>query len=162
MTESYVPADESVPVLETTVGSILQAAAADSADMLALIEGVDAVDERRTWTFAELLVDAERIARALAHRFDKGERVAVWAPNIAEWVLLEYACGLAGIILVTVNPAYQSQELEYVLEQSRSAGLFYLPNFRGNNMSDHLHSVLPELPEIREVVSGVVAQLAQQ
>ena len=153
LTESYVPADESVPVLETTVGSILQAAAADSADMLALIEGVDAVDERRTWTFAELLVDAERIARALAHRFDKGERVAVWAPNIAEWVLLEYACGLAGIILVTVNPAYQSQELKYVLEQSRSAGLFYLPNFRGNNMSDHLHSVLPELPEIREVVS---------
>ena len=153
LTESHAPADESAPVLETTVGSILRAAAADSGDMLALIEGIDAIDERRTWTFAELLTDAERIARALAHRFDKGERVAVWAPNVAEWVLMEYACGLAGLILVTVNPAYQPQELKYVLEQSRSSGVFYLPNFRGNNMSDHRHAVRPDLPEIREVVS---------
>ncbi len=153
LTESYVPADQSATVLETTVGSILRDAAADSPGEIALIEGVEIADERRTWTYAELLADAERIAHGLAHRFDKGERVAVWAPNIAEWVLLEFACGLAGVVLVTVNPAYQAQELKYVLEQSRSAGVFYLPNFRGNNLSDHLHSVLPDLTEIREVVS---------
>ncbi len=153
LTESYYPADESSPVLETTVGSILREAAADSGDMIALIEGIENPDERRTWTFAELLADSERIARALVHRFAKGERVAVWAPNIAEWVLMEYACGLAGVVLVTVNPSYQPQELKYVLEQSRSAGVFYLPNFRGNNLSDHLDSVLPDLTEMREVVS---------
>lgn len=153
LTKSYFPADESVPVLETTVGSILREAAADSADKIALVEGIDNVDGRRTWTFSELLTESERIARALAHRFDKGERVAVWAPNIAEWVLMEYACGLAGVVLVTVNPSYQPQELKYVLEQSRSAGVFYLPNFRGNNLSGHLDSVLPGLTEMREVVS---------
>ena len=150
---SYVAPDTSDPVLETTVGSILREAAADSPDALALVEGIEDVSARRTWTFSQLLTDAERIGRALAHRFDKGDRVAVWAPNIAEWVLMEYGCGLAGVVLVTVNPAYQAEELKYVLEQSRSAGVFYLPNFRGNNMASHLESILPDLPDLREVVS---------
>jgi len=150
---SYVAADTSQPVLETTVGSILREAAADSPDALALVEGIEDPSARRTWTFAQLLADSERVARALAHRFDKGDRVAVWAPNIAEWVLMEYGCALAGVVLVTVNPAYQSQELKYVLEQSRSSGVFYLPNFRGNNMSGHLEEILPDLPNLREVVS---------
>lgn len=153
LTESYFPADESAAVLETTVGSILRQAAVDSADQLALVEGIEDAAKRRTWTFAELLADAERIGLALANRFEKGERVAVWAPNISEWVLLEYACALSGVVLVTVNPAYQAQELKYVLEQSRAAGIFYLPNFRGNPMGGHLDSVLPDLPDLREVVS---------
>ena len=151
--ESYVPADTSSPVLETTVGSVLRQAATDAPDGLALVEGIPDAAARRTWTFSELLADSERVARALAHRFDKGERVAVWAPNIAEWVLMEYGCALAGLVLVTVNPAYQAQELRYVLEQSRSSGVFYLPEFRGNPMRGHLESVLPDLPDIREVVS---------
>ena len=129
LTESYVPADTSSPVLETTVGGILREAAAKAPDTVALIEGVPG--ERRTWTYAELLTDAERVARALAARFEKGDRVAVWAPNIPEWVLLEYGAGLAGVVLVTVNPAYQPKELEYVLRQSRSSGIFYLRSFRG-------------------------------
>ncbi|MFB0902298.1 MAG: hypothetical protein QMA93_05510, partial [Acidimicrobiales bacterium] len=61
LTKSYFPADESVPVLETTVGSILREAAADSADKIALVEGIDNVDGRRTWTFSELLAESERI-----------------------------------------------------------------------------------------------------
>ena len=108
LTESYVPADTSSPVLETTVGGILRDAAARAPDQVALIEGVPG--ERRSWTYAELLADAERVARALAARFAKGDRVAVWAPNIPEWVLLEYGAGLAGVVLVTVNPAYQPKE----------------------------------------------------
>ncbi len=153
LTESYVAADTSVPVLDTTVGSILRDAAAAAPDHLALVQGIDDAAARRTWTYAELLADAERVARALADRFEKGERVAVWAPNIPEWILLEYGCALAGVVMVTVNPAFQAEELQYVLSQSRSAGIFYLPTFRGNPMGNHLHDVVPELPNLREVIS---------
>ena len=79
--------------------------------------------------------------------------MAIWAPNIAEWVLVEYGAGLAGVVLVTVNPAYQPGELKYVLGQSRSSGICYLPSFRGNPMEESLKSVLDELPDIREVIS---------
>ena len=150
LTESHVPADTSSPVLETTVGGILREAAAEAPDTVALIEGVPG--ERRSWTYAELLADAERVARALAARFEKGERVAVWAPNIPEWVLLEYGAGLAGVVLVTVNPAYQPKELEYVLRQSRSSGIFYLRSFRGNPMEESLKQVAVGLPELREII----------
>ena len=150
LTESYVPADTSSPVLETTVGGILRDAAARAPDRVALIEGVPGA--RRSWTFAELLADAERVARALAARFAKGDRVAVWAPNIPEWVLLEYGAGLAGVVLVTVNPAYQAKELEYVLRQSRSSGIFYLRSFRGNPMEESLRQVADGLPELRELI----------
>ena len=150
LTESYVPADTSSPVLETTVGGILREAAARAPDRVALIEGVPG--ERRSWTYAELLADAERVARALAARFAKGDRVAVWAPNIPEWVLLEYGAGLAGVVLVTVNPAYQPKELEYVLRQSRSSGIFYLRSFRGNPMEESLRQVADGLPELRELI----------
>ena len=153
LTESYVSADTGSPVLETTVGSVLREAVALAPDSLALVEGIGDAAARRTWTFAELLADAETIARALVARFDKGERIAVWAPNISEWILMEYGCALAGVVLVTVNPAYQAQELKYVLEQSGAAGVFYLPTFRGNPMGGHLDTVLPDLPDLREVVS---------
>ncbi len=150
LTESRVPADTSSPVLETTVGSILRDAAEKAPDQAALIEGVPG--GRRSWTYAELLADAERVARALALRFRKGDRVAVWAPNIPEWVLLEYGAGLAGVILVTVNPAYQPKELEYVLRQSRSSGIFHLRTFRGNPMEESLKQVAGGLPELREII----------
>ncbi len=152
LTESLLPADTSSPVLDTTVGSILREAAALRPDGLALVEGIADVAARRAWTFAELLRDSETVARALASRFEKGERVAVWAPNIPEWVMMEYGCALAGVVLVTVNPAFQAQELRYVLEQSKASGIFYLPAHRGNSLQGHLDAVLPDLPLLREVV----------
>ena len=152
LSESAVAADTSTPVLETTVGGVLRAAAAAAPETVALVEGIPDASARRRWTYAELLVDAERAARALAQRFRKGERVAVWAPNIPEWVILEYAAALAGLVLVTVNPAYQPEELRYVLGQSRAAGLFFVPTFRGNPMQAHLDRVRDALPELREVV----------
>ena len=68
------------------------------------------------------------VARALSTRFEPGERVAVWAPNIPEWIMLEYGCAMAGTILVTVNPSYQAEELAYVINQSGAAGIFLLPD----------------------------------
>jgi fatty-acyl-CoA synthase len=78
--------------------------------------------------------------------------VAVWANNIPEWVLLEFGAALAGLTLVTVNPAYRSAELAYVLKQSRANGIFLVPQYRGNPMAATLEALRPELPELREAI----------
>jgi fatty-acyl-CoA synthase len=149
---SHWPADTSAEVLETTVGGILRDAAERTPGALALVEGVPDRAGRRRWTFDGLLEGSERAARALLGRFEPGERVAVWANNIPEWLLLEYGCALANLTLVTVNPALRPRELAHVLGQSRSAGVFLVPEFRGNPMAASLESVRTELPELREVL----------
>jgi fatty-acyl-CoA synthase len=149
---SYWPADTSEPVLETTVGGILRAAAAAGPDMLAMVGGVPDPGQRRRWTYAELLAEAEQAARALTARFAPGERVAVWAPNLPEWVILEYAAGLAGLVLVTVNPALRPAELAYVLNQSGAAGIFLVPEFR-SPMAQFLAEVRPDVPALRDGVT---------
>jgi fatty-acyl-CoA synthase len=153
LSAAYFPADESDRVLETTVGGILREAAEAVPDQPALIGGLPDPAERRRWTYGELLEDAERCARALLGRFEPGERVAVWAPNIPEWEVLEFGAALAGMILVTVNPAYKPGELQYVLEQSASATIFLLPEFRGNPMVQSLEAIRGRLPALREAIA---------
>ena len=148
---SYLPADISEPVQDTTVGGVLRAAAAADPGALAMVGGLPNPVARRRWTYGELLADAERAARALAQRYAPGERLAVWAPNLPEWVILEYAAGLAGLILVTVNPALRPTELAYVLNQSSAAGIFLVPEFR-SPMAKFLDEVRPDVPALRDVV----------
>ena len=105
---SYLPADVSEPIRETTVGGVLRAAAERAGDRIALVEGALDPSARRRWSYSELLAEAELVARALLARFEPGERIAVWANNIPEWVLLEFGAALAGMTLVTVNPAYRA------------------------------------------------------
>jgi fatty-acyl-CoA synthase len=150
LTESYWPADASFELRGHTVGQLLREAAKDSPDELALVAGVPGDDRR--WTFAEMLSDAEQVAVALLTHFSPGERVAVWAPNLPEWVLLEFGAGLAGIVLVTVNPAYQRDELAYVLRQSGASGVFLVNEWRGNAMRASVDEVRAELPRLRDVV----------
>jgi fatty-acyl-CoA synthase len=152
LVESYWPADTSEPIRETTVGGILCDAAARAADLPALVEGVPDPTARRRWTYGELLDQAEGVARALLGRFAPGERVAVWANNIPEWVLLEFGAGLAGVTLVTVNPAYRLGELAYVLKQSRANGIFLVSEYRGNPMAAMLEALRTELAELREAI----------
>ena len=151
LTESYWPADGSVALRDLTVGALLREAAGDSPNEIALVAGVPGVDRR--WTFAEMLADAERVAYALLARFSPGERVAVWAPNLPEWVLLEFGAGLAGVVLVTVNPAYQRHELAYVLAQSGAAGVFLMNEWRGNPMRASVDAVHSDLPDLREIIA---------
>jgi fatty-acyl-CoA synthase len=66
----------------------------------------------RSRTYSRLLAEAERLALCLATRYAPGERVAVWSPNTPEWAMLELAAALAGLMPVTVNPAYQPRELQ--------------------------------------------------
>src|SRR5882724_11713536 len=113
---SHIPPDTSEPVLDTTVGGVLRAAAAEAPGALALVEGLADPAARRRWTYAELLADAERVAQALLARFEPGEHVALWAPNLPEWTIAAFGAALAGLTLVTLNPAYKAHELRYVLE----------------------------------------------
>ena len=152
LTSSHWPAETSIEIVDTTVGGLLRDAAAEAPDRTALVAGMHDPAQRRRWTYAELLADAEAAARAVLGRFQPGERVAVWSPNLPEWVILEMAAALAGVVLVTVNPAYRPRELAHVLGQSRAAGIFLLPEFRGSPMASFLEQVQPDLPELREVV----------
>lgn len=150
--QSYFPAQTDEALLETTVGGLLRAQAGLTPDAEALVEAdIDGVLQRR-WTYAALLADAERLAHALLTRYRPGERIAVWAPNIPEWVILEYAAGLAGLTLVTANPAYRPRELQYVLEQSGAVGLFIIRSHRGNPMAEIAAEVVAQTPKVCEVI----------
>lgn len=120
--EAYWPTDTSQPVMETTVGGVLQAAAEAAPGRTGLVFAQPGDPVRRRWTFASLLTESERAAAALLARFDPGERIAVWAPNCPEWLLLEFGAALAGLTLVTVNPALRPRELLHILGNSKTAG----------------------------------------
>jgi long-subunit acyl-CoA synthetase (AMP-forming) len=93
------------------------------------------------------------VRRALLGRFAPGDRVAVWANNIPEWVILDLAAGLADITIVTVNPALRPQELAYVLGQSQADGIFLIPAYRESQMGEMVRQVRANLPALREVIS---------
>jgi fatty-acyl-CoA synthase len=132
-----------------TIGDALRAAAGRWPARTALVDG--AAPDRR-WSFAALLTDAERVARALLARFEPGEHVAIWAPNSAEWVLVEFGAALAGLTLVTVNPAYGPAELEDVLRRSDSSGVVVAAEYRGRNLLDVVAGLRTALPRLRDVV----------
>ena len=123
LTTSHFPAQNDAEIRDITVGGLLREVAATHPDALAMVDVAESGDCGQSWTYGELLVQAERLAKALATRFEAGERVVVWAPNIPQWIFMEYACGLAGLVLVTANPSFQASELKYVLEQSGAVGL---------------------------------------
>ena len=149
LSESYFPPQDGEPDKLTTIGAMLREGVANAPDRAALKElGYDGAIGR-IWTYKELLHDSERLARALASRHEEGARIAVFANNIPEWVLLELACALAGITLVTVNPAYQKRELKFVLEQSRSEAIYYVEEFRGNEIGEIANAVCDEVPAIK-------------
>ena len=134
LTSSYWPATADIALIDSTCGSALRAAAVADPDKLALIDGHADRARRRRWTYAELLAEAERTARALLDCFQPGEHVAIWAGNCPQWVILQYAIALAGLVMVTVNPACRSAELTYVLRQSRARGVFHQTDYRGLDM----------------------------
>ena len=151
VTTSHVPAQSDMETCEITIGALLREVAAARPEAEALVEVRQDGTEGRRWTYAELLKDAERLAMALSTRFAPGERVVIWSPNSPEWVLMEYACALSGLVLVTANPAFQARELAYVLEQSRAVALFLVEKFRGNPMGRIGAEVVTDIAAIREV-----------
>ena len=140
---SYAAADRSAPILSMTAGDALRRAADLAGDVTALVElapagfisltGAEATDRR--WSYRALLDDAERCACFLSSRFAPGDRICLWAPNVPEWVILQYGAALAGIVLVTANPALREGELRHVLRQSQARALLHVDQFRGSDMA---------------------------
>jgi fatty-acyl-CoA synthase len=146
------PAGDGPPLRGLTVGEALRDAVRAAPDVTALVEGAVDPAARRRWTYRELLADAERTAAALLERFSPGERVAIWANNLPEWVLLEYGAALAGITIVACNPALRGGELRHVLASSGAQGLFMLSGYRGTDMQATLAEIRDGLPQLREVL----------
>jgi len=153
LSTSYFPAQTDAKIWDTTVGVHLRAVAVDHPDLVAMVEIDDAGEARGKWTYSNLLANSDRLARSLASRFAPGEKVVVWAPNIPEWIFMEYACGLAGLVLVTANPSFQAKELRYVLEQSGAVALFMVDEFRGNPMREIAENATASVEGIREVIN---------
>ena len=153
LSTSYFPAQTDAKIWDTTVGVHLREVAVDHPDLVAMVEIDDAGEARGKWTYSNLLANSDRLARSLASRFAPGEKVVVWAPNIPEWIFMEYACGLAGLVLVTANPSFQAKELRYVLEQSGAVALFMVDAFRGNPMREIAENATASVEGIREVIN---------
>lgn len=149
---SHFPAEPG-NVREITVCETIRHAAATVPDRLALVDFVEDSAARREWTYAEFLADIERVARALLERFEPGDRIAIWAPNSAEWVILQQGIIMAGMVVVALNPAYRAREVSFVLEQSGSSAVFVVDEHRGFDMRGMVEDIRPELPQLREVIS---------
>ena len=148
LTQSLYEADASVEILDWSVGDMLREATRQVPERIALKEPGA---EGRAWTYAELLAAAEHTAAALLSEFEPGDRVAVWAINKAEYVLLEMGAALAGIVLVTLNPMARGEELRYLLSQSRSRGLIYDADFRGMDNHGLVAELRPQLPDLHGI-----------
>jgi fatty-acyl-CoA synthase len=149
---SWWEADRTTSVLECSVGQLLLEAAADVPDSVALIGCSPDPARRPRWTYRELLRDARATAATLLESFAPGERLAVWAPNVPEWQIVQFGAALAGLTVVTLNPAYTVAELRYALAQSRSAGVAVVPEYRGHDLRGAVKSIQHELPELRHVI----------
>jgi len=149
LTESYWPADNSEALRSITLGGLLREVAAEVPDRIALVEAVPDPMKRRRWTYAELLTDAERAARALLKHFGSGDCIAFCSPNCAEWIIVQHAVSLAGMVLAPINPAFREREIQTILSDSDAAGIFYAPKFRDNDIEATLSVLSARLPNLK-------------
>jgi fatty-acyl-CoA synthase len=119
------------------------------ADRDALVD----VPSGRRYTYAEVDAAVDELARGLcAKGIAKGDRVGIWAPNCAEWYLVQYATARIGAILVNINPAYRTSELEYVLRQAGVGTLISAPAFKTSDYRAMIDEVRPDLDALRDVL----------
>lgn len=148
-TESYEVGYSAVPLLEETIGANLRHTVERYPEREALV--VAHQDFRASYAeFWELVGRAARGFMAMG--VAKGDRVGIWAPNRYEWVITQYATARIGAILVTVNPAYRTAELEYALNQSGISLLVMADGFRGASYVDMLAEVRERCPQLRRVL----------
>lgn len=153
LTCSHMPADTSQLLLNTTLGALMRATAAEVPDRIALVEGVADPAKRRRWTYRQLVDVSERAARGLLNHFKPGERVGFIAPDTPEWIIIQHAASFAGLVLVPINPAYTARELEFVLRSSDAAGIIFAEASRGKNLRALVEDVQPRLPLLRKAIA---------
>jgi fatty-acyl-CoA synthase len=149
---SYVHGAHEVPLIGDTIGRFLARIAARYGRNEALV--VPHQDVR--WTYAEFDARVTRLAAGLLGLgLRPGDRVGIWSPNCAEWVLTQFATARAGLILVNINPAYRRAELEYVLGKVGCAALILAPVFKSSDYIAMVQDVLRQpqgLPQLRHLI----------
>ncbi|KAH2840452.1 hypothetical protein KXW36_001380, partial [Aspergillus fumigatus] len=119
-----------VPLLEMTLGEALSVAARRWGSELALVSR----HQNICWSWQELNREAERVACGLLdHGVRRGDRVGIWAPNCAEWTVIQFATAKIGAILVNINPAYRVSEIEYALAKVGCSVLVTASAFKSSN-----------------------------
>jgi fatty-acyl-CoA synthase len=147
--KSYTSAISDTPLLGDTIGENLDAAVRRFPDRPALID----VPAGRRWTYAELAADVDALALGLlAVGVTVGDRVGIWAPNCAEWVLTQYATAKIGAVLVNINPAYRTSELEFVLNQSAARLLVAAQRLKTSDYAAMITEVRPRCAALEQVV----------
>ncbi|MCI0641312.1 MAG: AMP-binding protein [Gemmataceae bacterium] len=143
---AYASGISAVPLLGETIGANLRRTVDRFGDREALV--VRQQDYRAT--YLQLWEEVSRLARGLfALGVQKGDRVGIWSPNRFEWVITQYATARLGAILVTINPAYKTAELEYALNQSGVSVLLLARGFRQSAYVPMFEEVRPKLPAMR-------------
>jgi fatty-acyl-CoA synthase len=139
---SYASGTSDTPLLGLTIGDAFDETAARWPDSEALVVR----HQRLRFTYRELREEVDRCARGLlALGIAKGERVGIWAPNCAEWTILQFATAKVGAILVNINPSYRTHEVEYVLRQSGCRALVTASAFKTSDYVGMLRELAPEL-----------------
>ena len=142
MTLSQDAGPISPPLPGHTIGAALRLAAARHGDREALVS----VQQGQRFTYRELDEAVDDVARGfVAAGVGKGDRVGIWSPSCSEWLLVQYATARIGAILVTINPAYRSHELAYVLQQSGTSLLVSAEAFKGTSYRELVQEVAPDL-----------------
>ena len=146
---SYASGSSDVPLLGETIGANFERTVARFGDREALVD----CPSHRRWTYSELDVEVDEVALGLMARgVEQGDRVGIWAPNCAEWVLVQYATAKIGAILVNVNPAYRSHELRYVVQQSGMSVLISAVRYKSSDYTPMIDEVRAHCPNLRDVV----------
>jgi fatty-acyl-CoA synthase len=146
---SYSHGTFGTPLLGDTIGAHFQRTAARFPARAALVSRQQGV----RMTYAELDAAVDAVATGLLRAgIESGDRVGIWAPNCAEWILVQYATAKIGAILVNVNPAYRTHELEYVLRQSGVRLLFSASAFKTSDYAAMIAEVAPGIDTLERAV----------
>jgi len=138
---SYTCGVSDIPLRGETIGAMLNQIAAKYPDTEALVS----VHQGIRYTYREFLEEVEVVARGLmALGVERGDRVAIWALNYAEWVVVQFATAKIGAIMVNINPAYRTYELEYALKQSEVQTLIIQGQFKTSDYIGMFYESCPE------------------
>jgi fatty-acyl-CoA synthase len=147
--KSYTSAVSEAPLLGDTIGENLDRTVRSFGDRVALVD----VPAGRRLTYAELATEVDALALGLlAAGIVKDDRVGIWAPNCAEWVYTQFATAKIGAILVNINPAYRTSELEFVLNQSGTKLLIAAQRLKTSDYAAMIAEVRPRCAGLERVV----------
>ena len=141
---SHVEGPRDTPLCELTIPALLQATVATQGARPACVFS----EQNIRWNYKEFGVEVDALAAGLMSLgLEKGDRIGIWAPNRVEWLLTQFATARIGLVMVNINPAYRTAELEYVLNKVGCKALVLAASFKTSNYIEMLQSLTPELDD---------------